>query len=870
LPTGAATETTLATLLLDATFTSRINTLGQKTMANSTPIVIASDQTVIPVSDNGGSITIDGTITANIGTTNGLALDTTLTNGTQKTIITNGTNDGYVLNSDPAGTEYALVVRNIPSGTQMVAGTVAATQSGTWTVQPGNTANTTPWLTTINEGGNSATVTASNALKVDGSAVTQPISAVSLPLPTGAATETTLATLLTESTFTARINTFGQKTMANSTPIVIASDQTVIPVSDNSGSLTIDTTQLPAALVAGRLDTNLGAWLGSTAPTVGQKTMTNSVPIVIASDQSAVPVSQNGTWTVQQGTPPWSVSQNGTWTVQQGTPPWSVVGPGAAGAAISGNPVRIGASDGSITRNILSDAGGRLQIVGSAASGDTVAGNPVLIGGSDGTNAQTIRTATDGTIRIDPTGTTIQPVNGTVTSDQGNPNTLANRWPVIITDGTNTGPTMDAAPRAGYVRITDGTNTIGTLFKTLYSDPNGDRRAIHNNATITSSGSTVLTWVGYSEWYLIINLKDVPTGSSPTIQFKIEQVDPIDGTTVLTDVKSWTGIIHTGVGQEILEIPELSSDSIKISWIVTGASASWTGVNVAFCGHAAGNAIEGQAEVGTIADDPPVPVAGVDSDGYIQYLNVDGSGNLKVITQTSPSSAINGLNAGYAKLGGGTAGVLIPVLSTTYNEQSSNAQRSISSSSTNDTSAGTGARTVEITYYTATFTGPFTEVVTLNGTTAVNTTNTDICYIESLIVLTSGSTGVNVGTITLYASTGGAGGAVASIGSNTLTGGTGDTRTLYAQHYVATGLTCSITGFLVSASGQCSFFLKTKDLSTANASEQIVSGIIPTSNPFERTYGTPLQVIGPARIRAYAIPSSNNNTISASIDFYEE
>ncbi len=34
------------------------------------------------------------------------------------------------------------------SATQPVSGTVAATQSGTWTVNPGNTANTTPWLTT--------------------------------------------------------------------------------------------------------------------------------------------------------------------------------------------------------------------------------------------------------------------------------------------------------------------------------------------------------------------------------------------------------------------------------------------------------------------------------------------------------------------------------------------------------------------------------------------------------------------------------------------------------------------------------------------------------------------------------------------------
>jgi hypothetical protein len=42
----------------------------------------------------------------------------------------------------------------------------AVTQSGTWTVQPGNTANTTPWLTTIAQGGNSAVVTAGGRLQV--------------------------------------------------------------------------------------------------------------------------------------------------------------------------------------------------------------------------------------------------------------------------------------------------------------------------------------------------------------------------------------------------------------------------------------------------------------------------------------------------------------------------------------------------------------------------------------------------------------------------------------------------------------------------------------------------------------------------------
>ena len=85
---------------------------------------------------------------------------------------------------DQSGT---WTVDAVQSGTWTVDATqsgtwaVDAVQSGTWTVQPGNTPNTTPWLVTLNQGGNSATVTASNALKVDGSAVTQPVSIATLP-----------------------------------------------------------------------------------------------------------------------------------------------------------------------------------------------------------------------------------------------------------------------------------------------------------------------------------------------------------------------------------------------------------------------------------------------------------------------------------------------------------------------------------------------------------------------------------------------------------------------------------------------------------------------------------------------------------------
>jgi len=70
----------------------------------------------------------------------------------------------------------ALLLVATQAVAQPTPGTVLARQAGTWTVQPGNTANTTPWLTTIQQGGNAATVSAGGALKVDASASTQPVS----------------------------------------------------------------------------------------------------------------------------------------------------------------------------------------------------------------------------------------------------------------------------------------------------------------------------------------------------------------------------------------------------------------------------------------------------------------------------------------------------------------------------------------------------------------------------------------------------------------------------------------------------------------------------------------------------------------------
>lgn len=107
---------------------------------------------------------------------------------------------------------------------------ILSTQSGTWTVQPGNTANTTAWLMAGGKTNNNAAPGATNL-------------GVLPALATAAAQSWTEGNLVALST-------------------------------DLSGRLRVDNS----------------SWLGSTAPTVGSKTSANSIPVVIASDQGSFPI----------------------------------------------------------------------------------------------------------------------------------------------------------------------------------------------------------------------------------------------------------------------------------------------------------------------------------------------------------------------------------------------------------------------------------------------------------------------------------------------------------------------------------------------------------------------------------------------------
>lgn len=257
---------------------------------------------VQPVSDNGSSLTVDSN-----------QLPSTLTGlGNLKVSIEEGSFSSDINVSEIGGNPVNVGSGNSSTGTQRVIlasdqSAIPSSQSGTWIVQPGNTANTTPWLLTISQGGNSATVTASNALKTDGSAVTQPVSG-------------TITSNQGTSPWVSNITQIGSNVVdlgagnagSGTQRVVIASDQATLNISVTNTTLAVTqsgtwnitnisgTVSLPTGAATSDLQTTGNTSLSSIdtkTPALGQTTMSGSVPVALSSDQSAIPVTQSGTWT---------------------------------------------------------------------------------------------------------------------------------------------------------------------------------------------------------------------------------------------------------------------------------------------------------------------------------------------------------------------------------------------------------------------------------------------------------------------------------------------------------------------------------------------------------------------------------------------
>ena len=842
-------------------------TVGSKTSANSVPVVIASDQGAIPVTVSSGidrtstgtitstqnvsintqasgscGVQITGTWTGTLvfeatvdaGTTwnsvnaevptTGVAVTSTSTNGVWiiacagyqqvrvrgNTVVTgtatifldSSTATQVVVLGDPLPTGSNTIgavtqgtspwVDNVSQfgGNNVVTGigasglgiprvtvsndsNILATQSGTWTVQPGNTPNTTPWLTTINQGGNSATVTVSNALKVDGSAVTQPVSG----------------------TVTANIGTTGG----------LALDTSVNGILVAQGSTTSGE---KGPLIQGAVTT-----ASPTYTTAQTSPLSLTTAGALRIDGSGITQPVSGTVTANQGTNPWvtNITQFGGNNVVTGI---GASGVGIPRVTVSNDSNILATQSGSwtVTANIGTTNGlaldtsinGILVSQGSTTSGE----KGPLIQGAVTTSAPLYTTAqtsplsltTSGLLRVDGSGVT-QPVSGTVTANQG-----TSPWVSNITQfGSNNVVTGTGASGVGIPRVTVANDS---------------------NVLATQSG----TWTvqqGTPPWSVV-----GPAASGAAVSGDPVRIGGSDGSNtrdILTDTS----------GRQI----------------VAGAAAN-----------------------GAVVAGNPVLAAGYDGTNT-RTLLTDSSGKLEVVVNSTSSGASTGLVFGQANTGA-TAGTLTSLRATTYTEQAANAQRSLKSTSANDTNtAGTGARTVQITYYDQTMAGPFTETVNLNGTTSVTTTNSNICFIEKMVVLTVGSTGSNQGTISLFANNAGTGTVIGSIAVGTIvTAGTiGDNRTLWAHHYVATGKTASIATISSGTTGnQIGIsFLRTATPTVANSAElQITESLVTVSaagsGSIFRIANTPLTISGPARITQYAVSNGTNTSFFGGFEFSEQ
>jgi hypothetical protein len=109
----------------------------------------------------------------------------------------------------------------------------------------------------------------------------------------------------------------------------------------------------------------------------------------------------------------------------------------------------------------------------------------------------------------------------------------------------------------------------------VFIDPN--QQTVQSNATVTTSGSTIYSdFTGVREIVLVINITNAPTGTTPSLTYTLQEIDPGNGTTPVGS--SVTGTALIAAGTQILTLPLTLTGSVEVSWAIAGTTPSFTGV----------------------------------------------------------------------------------------------------------------------------------------------------------------------------------------------------------------------------------------------------------------------------------------------------
>lgn len=425
------------------------------------------------------------------------------------------------------------------------------------------------------------------------------------------------------------------------------------------------------------------------------------------------------------------------------------------------------------------------------------------------------------------------------------------------------------------VAISDGTDTLAV-------NSDGSINITDNGGSLTVDGSVNAVQSGTWNINNISGTISLPTGASTsalqtTGNTSLSSIDsktpalvsgrqPVDGSGVTQPISATSLPLPTGASTAANQTTANTSLASIDAGIpaALGQTTMAASMPVTIASNQTDLSVKGPEAVGATPAVNPVQDSGVDINGKIRRLLTDESGALVI-------SPLHSSGGGMAAGGVTTAATTkVPVYKTAYTEQTADGQRSIASSDVNDTAAGLGARQVTISYLPLGGGSLKTEVLTLNGVTAVNTVNTDICYIEKIEVTSAGLAATNFGVISLYTGINATGSVFGSIAIQ-------DNHTFWAHHYVPAGKTCRITGVT---------FGNTSITAGAGALFQIeikrgflgITNIIDnfrlygqSSSTVVRPYTTPIPVVGTAfKVLIYVTPdNATSNTQYATIEWAE-
>jgi hypothetical protein len=456
--------------------------LGQAIMANSLPVAIASDQSLLgvymgsPITafsvQSTGSISypwyVSSTTSAGVfaqqagvwttgrtwtTSSSGDSILTHLDNlnilGTWLGVkLTDGTNTPSILNSAPT-TQYGLVVRPIPSGTQTVSGTVTANQ-GT-----ANSANNA-WPTKLTDGTNTVSILANAASDPSGSVKVPTLVAQTdnaFPFTTGWASTGLLVPLKVDAANGALIaeltaqNTTGNSNAgptvliaggstdgSNGTATITALETDEITNVAFSGSAKLRTR--PYGLLPSGIQLSLGATSAGVAIDLNRVGALYVAPVT----SSGVSASQAGSWTTGR-----------TWTLTStGATPDSVIafaeqGPGLGSLSPGGSPVS-GVRSWLVT--------GYQSNNNTAPGSDNLGVLPAVVGAQSYSAGNEVFLTTDTTGSVRSTSTTSAGVSATIVGQ-----------PVSV--NVNNTPTITAITQSVGVSAT----VVGQPISTLTVDP---------------------------------------------------------------------------------------------------------------------------------------------------------------------------------------------------------------------------------------------------------------------------------------------------------------------------------------------------------------------------------------------------------------